>query len=55
MSLVVVPVRYPPSSHSAATLREAVRVAEERDADLTILHVDLYQNSGATGPPASNR
>jgi len=46
MSLVVVPVRYPPSSHSAATLREAVRVAEERDADLTILHVDLYQNSG---------
>ncbi|MFW5916900.1 MAG: universal stress protein [Halorubrum sp.] len=46
MTLVVVPVRYPPSSHSAATLREAVRVAEERDADLTILHVDLYQNSG---------
>ncbi|MDZ5809782.1 universal stress protein [Halorubrum sp. AD140] len=46
MTLVVVPVRFPPSSHSAATLREAVRVAEERDADLTILHVDLYQNSG---------
>jgi nucleotide-binding universal stress UspA family protein len=46
MSLIVVPVRYPPSSHSAATLREAVRVAEERDAELTILHVDLYQNSG---------
>ncbi|WP_123624474.1 universal stress protein [Halorubrum sp. CSM-61] len=46
MTLVVVPVRFPPSSHSEATLREAVRVAEERDADLTILHVDLYQNSG---------
>ena len=46
MTLVVVPVRFPPSSHSAATLREAVRVAEERDADLTILHVDLYQRSG---------
>jgi len=46
MTLVVVPVRFPPSSHSAATLREAVRVAEERDADLTVLHVDLYQNSG---------
>lgn len=45
MSLVVVPVRYPPSAHSEATLREAVRVAEERDADLTVLHVDLYQNS----------
>ena len=46
MTLVVVPVRYPPSSHSEATLREAVRVAEERDAELTVLHVDLYQNSG---------
>ncbi|WP_459820959.1 universal stress protein [Halorubrum luteum] len=45
MSLVVVPVRYPPSAHSEATLREAVAVAEERDADLTVLHVDLYQNS----------
>ena len=47
MSLVVVPVRYPPSAHSEATLREAVRIAEERDADLTVLHVDLYQNSHA--------
>ena len=46
MTLVVVPVRFPPSSHSEATLREAVRVAGERGADLTILHVDLYQNSG---------
>ena len=46
MTLVVVPVRFPPSSHSAATLREAARVAEERDAELTILHVDLYQRSG---------
>ena len=46
MTLVVVPVRFPPSSHSEATLREALRVAEERDADLTVLHVDLYQSSG---------
>ena len=46
MTLVVVPVRFPPSSHSAATLREAARIAEERDADLTVLHVDLYQRSG---------
>ena len=46
MTLVVVPVRFPPSSHSAATLREAARVAEERDADLTVLHVDLFQRSG---------
>jgi K+-sensing histidine kinase KdpD len=46
MPLVGVPVRFPPSSHSEATLREAVRVAEERDAELTVLHVDLYQNPG---------
>ncbi|MFB6068303.1 MAG: universal stress protein [Halobacterium sp.] len=43
MTLVVVPVRYPLSRHSKATLSEAIRVADERDADLTVLHVDLYQ------------
>jgi nucleotide-binding universal stress UspA family protein len=43
MTLVVVPVRYPLSSHSRATLAEAIRIAEEREADLTVLHVDLYQ------------
>ncbi|MFB6155034.1 MAG: universal stress protein [Haloferacaceae archaeon] len=49
MTLVVVPVRYPLSRHSKATLREAIRIAEERDADLTVLHVDLYQdNKGVT-------
>ncbi|ESS05133.1 MAG: universal stress protein family [uncultured archaeon A07HR67] len=46
MTLVVVPVRYPLTDHSEATLREGVRVAAERDADLTVLHVDLYQNVG---------
>ncbi|XVH31816.1 universal stress protein [Haloferacaceae archaeon DSL9] len=44
MTLVMVPVRYPLSRHSNATLKEAVRVADERDAELTVLHVDLYQN-----------
>lgn len=44
MTLVVVPVRYPLSNHSKATLSEAIRIAEERDAALTVLHVDLYQN-----------
>jgi len=44
MTLVVVPVRYPLSKHSKATLAEAIRIAEERDAELTILHVDLYQD-----------
>ena len=43
---MVVPVRYPLTDHSEATLREGVRVAAERDADLTVLHVDLYQNAG---------
>ncbi|MFC7098759.1 universal stress protein [Halobaculum marinum] len=44
MTLVVVPVRYPLSKHSRATLSEAIRIAEERDAELTVLHVDLYQD-----------
>lgn len=43
MTQVVVPVRYPLSEHSRATLAEGIRVAEERDADLAILHVNLYQ------------
>ena len=45
MTRVVVPVRYPLSKHSKATLSEAVGVADERNAELTVLHVDLYQNS----------
>lgn len=44
MTLVVVPVRYPLSEHSRATLREAIGVAEENGAELTVLHVNLYQN-----------
>lgn len=44
MTLVVVPVRYPLSRHSRATLQRAIEVAKEHDADLTVLHVNLYQN-----------
>lgn len=44
MTLVVVPVRYPLTRHSKATLAEALDIAEERDAELTVLHVDLYQD-----------
>ena len=44
MTLVVVPVRYPLSGHSRATLQRAIQVAEEHDAALTVLHVNLYQN-----------
>ena len=43
MTQVVVPVRYPLTEHSRATLAEGIRIAEERDADLAILHVNLYQ------------
>ena len=45
MTLIVVPVRYPLSEHSAATLRAAIEISDDRDAELSILHVDLYQNS----------
>ncbi len=44
MTLVVVPVRYPLSRHSRATLQRAIEVAETKDADLTVFHVNLYQN-----------
>lgn len=42
MTSVVVPVRYPLTDHSRRTLEEAIRIAEERDAALTVLHVDVY-------------
>jgi len=45
MTLIVVPVRYPLSEHSTATLREAIAISADRDAELSVLHVDLYQNS----------
>lgn len=45
MTRVVVPVRYPLSTHSRRTLAKAIEVADEHDADLTILHVDLFQES----------
>jgi len=44
MTTVVVPVRYPLTEHSRRTLQAAHELAEERDADLTVLHVDLYQD-----------
>jgi len=44
MSLVVVPVRYPLSKHSRRTLEHAIQIAREREATLTILHVNLYQS-----------
>ena len=46
MTLVVVPVRYPLSEHSRATVARAIEVADEHDAELTVLHVNLYQNEG---------
>ena len=44
MSPVLVPVRYPISTHSRTTLERAVELAEERDTTLIVLHVNLYQN-----------
>ncbi|WP_229109325.1 universal stress protein [Halapricum desulfuricans] len=46
MTLVVVPVRYPLTEHSRATLAKAIRIANEEDAALSILHVNLYQENG---------
>lgn len=44
METVLVPVRYPLSEHSTRTLKKAVSIAEDRDAELLVLHVSLYQN-----------
>lgn len=44
MVLVVVPVRYPLSKQSRATLEKGTEVARERNGELIVLHVNLYQN-----------
>jgi nucleotide-binding universal stress UspA family protein len=44
MTQVVVPVRYPLSENSRATLAEAIQIANEEEGLLTVLHVNLYQN-----------
>jgi Universal stress protein family. len=46
MTQVVVPVRYPLSRHSRATLSKGIDIADAEDAALTVLHIDLYQNGG---------
>jgi nucleotide-binding universal stress UspA family protein len=48
MTQVVVPVRYPLSEHSEATLSQAIAIATERDAQLTVIHIDQYQDSHKT-------
>jgi nucleotide-binding universal stress UspA family protein len=48
MTQVVVPVRYPLTEHSRATLARAVDIADQRDANLTVLHVNLYQSGHQT-------
>jgi nucleotide-binding universal stress UspA family protein len=48
MIQVVVPVRYPLTEHSRATLAQAIDIAAERDAALTVLHVNLYQSGHRT-------
>lgn len=45
MTRVVVPVRFPLTEHSRSTLESAIDIAEESDADLTILHVNPFQEN----------
>ncbi|MFC7138330.1 universal stress protein [Halosimplex aquaticum] len=45
MTQVVVPVRYPLSEHSEATLARALEIAEDRDTQLTVIHVNQYQDN----------
>lgn len=47
---ILVPIRYPLTAASTRTLREAGRIAREREpAELLAIHVDLFQNNGDTG------
>lgn len=55
MVTVLVPVRYPLSSHSRHTLSRAIETAEERDGTLVVLHVDLYQNGDGVDRPTLKR
>lgn len=45
MTQVVVPVRYPLSEHSKATLAEAIEIAEREEASLTVLHVNQIHDA----------
>lgn len=47
MTEVVVPVRYPLTEHSTETLATAVDIASERGAQLSVLHVNQYQDNGS--------
>lgn len=47
MARLIVPVRYPLTNRSKRTLSEAFSVAHDYNADITVLHVNLYQ-SGRT-------
>jgi nucleotide-binding universal stress UspA family protein len=46
MALVLVPIRYPLSKHSKATLRAVADRARESEASLVVLHVTPYHANG---------
>lgn len=50
METIVVPVRYPLTERSRRTLSAGRRIATERDGQLIVLHVNLYQQANRTTP-----
>ena len=47
MTIILAPIRYPLAAKSVKTLRYATELATENpDAELLVLHVDLYQTNG---------
>lgn len=44
MTRLIVPIRYPLTRYSKRTLSEAFSIVQDHDADITILHINLYQN-----------
>lgn len=55
MTTVVVPVRFPLTGRSRRTMEEGLRLAEERDGRLIVLHINLYQDGDRTTPAQLKR
>ena len=45
MTRIVVPVRFPLGNASSGTLTYARKLADERDAELTVLHINVYHHN----------
>lgn len=45
MTQVAVPIRYPLTDHSRATLAKAAEIVDDQGGSLTVIHVSLYHDT----------